>query len=141
MRPPPLKQWQFVTLDQHSHFVDKSIKDQLTVQGNGKAVHNAQFFGTKEMASEKMRIKIKTLNLSESVFFQVHPAMYPGNISYKDDQLMRKYRHFDVLPDDHMDPLRVKVILGQDNYHLLFPAAYKKSIKNPGLSTRNSDRH
>ena len=44
--------------------------------------------------------------------------------------MKRKYRHLDVLPDDGMDLQRVNVVLGQDNYHLLFPAAYRKSNRN-----------
>ena len=36
----------------------------------------------------------------------------------------------DVLPDDGMDLQWVKVVLGRDNYHLLFPAVYRKSNRS-----------
>ena len=34
------------------------------------------------------------------------------------------------MPDDNLDLKRVKVVLRQDNYHLLFTVAYKKSKRN-----------
>ena len=82
------------------------------------------------MVSEKLRIKIRTPSVSESVMFHVHPSMYLGNKSYNYKDLKRKHSHLDVLVDDNMDLKQVKVVLGQDNYHLLFPVAYRKGKRN-----------
>ena len=62
--------------------------------------------------------------------FHVHPSMHPGNKSYDYNDLKQKYSLLDVLPDDNMDLKQVKVVLGQDNYHLLFPVAYRKCKRN-----------
>ena len=63
-------------------FVDKNLMDQLDVPGSSVTLNIAGFIGTKEMASEKERIKVTTPNVSESVVFHVHPSMYLGNKSY-----------------------------------------------------------
>ena len=60
-------------------FVDKDIRDQLDVQGEALTLNIAGINGTKEMASEKVRIKVTTPNVSELVMFHVHPSMNLGN--------------------------------------------------------------
>ena len=111
-------------------FVDKDIKNQLGVQGNAITLNIAGINGTKEMDSERVRITVSTTNLSEAVKFHVHPSMYLGNKSYDYTDLKRKYSHLDVLPDNNVDLKNVKVVLGQDNYHLLFPVGYRKGKRN-----------
>ena len=111
-------------------FVDKSIRDQLDAQGNALMLNIAGINGTKEMISERVRMKVKTPNVSESVTFHVHPSMYLGNKSYNYNDLKRKYSHLDVLPDDNMSLKNVKVVLGQDNYHLHFPVEYRKGKRS-----------
>ena len=62
--------------------------------------------------------------------FHVHPLMYLGIKSYNCNELKRKYSPLDVLPDDNMDLKQVKMVLGQDNYNMLFPVAYRKGNRN-----------
>ena len=111
-------------------FVDESLRDQLNVPGNSVTHNIAGINGTKEMVSEKVRIKVTTPSVSESVMFHVHPSRYLGNKSYDYNDLKRKYSHLDVLPDDNMDLKQMKVVLEQDNYHLLFPVPYRKGKRN-----------
>ena len=111
-------------------FVDNNLRDQLDVPGNSITLKIAGINGTKEMVSEKVRIKVTTPSVSESVMFHVHPSRYLGTKSYDYNELKRKHSHLDVLPDDNMDLKQVKVILGQDNYHLLFPVAYREGKRN-----------
>ena len=111
-------------------FVDKSVRDQLDAQGNALIFNIAGINGTKEMISEEVRIKVKTPNVSESVTFHVHHSMYFGSKSYNYKELKRKYSYLDALPDDNMKQKSVKVVLGQDNYHLLFPVEYMKVKRN-----------
>ena len=111
-------------------FVDKSLKDQLEVLGSSITLNVAGINGTNEMVSEKVRTKVTTPSVSESVMFHVHPSMYFGNKSYDYNDLKRKYSHLEVLPDNNMDLKQVKVVLGQDNYHLLLPVAYRKGKRN-----------
>ena len=123
-------------------FVDKSIWDQLHAQGNAITLNIAGINGTKEMISEKVRIKIKTPNVSESVIFHVHPSMCLGSKLYNYNDLKRNHNHLDVLPDDNRDLKNVKVVLGQDNYHLFFLLnTGKANAMNPGLSRPNLDGH
>ena len=82
--------------------------------------------GTKEMDSERVRIKVTFTHLFKSVI----PAMYLGNKSYDCNDLKRKYSHLDVLPCSNINLKNVKVVQGQDNYHLLFPVAYRKVKRN-----------
>ena len=100
-------------------FVNKSIQDLVDAQGNLLTLNIAGIKGTKEMISEKVRIKVKTPNVLESVIFQVHPSMYLGSKSCNYNDLKRKYIHLDVLPDDKN--LKSVMVLGQDSYHLIFP--------------------
>ena len=66
--------------------------------------------------------------------------MFLGNKSYDYHSIKQKYKHLDVLPDAVFDLSKVKVVLGQDNYHLLCPMEYKKGHKmNPGRSEINWD--
>ena len=111
-------------------FVDKDIKNRLGVQGNAITLNIAGINGTKEMNSERVRINVSTTNLSQAVKFHVHPSMYLGNKSYDYNDLKRKYSHLDVLPDNNVDLKNIKMVLGQDNYHLLFPVAYRKGKRN-----------
>ena len=120
---------QFVTLDQR-FFVSKVIRHQLGVPGSAITLKIAGVSGAKKMASERVSIKVETLILSESVTFQVHHSLYPWNKSSDYHDIKKKYSNLDVLPDDHMYLRRVKVVLGQDIYHLLFPVAYRKSTRN-----------
>ena len=114
-----LRQWQFANWD-------KSLRDQLDVPENSVTVNIAGISRTEEMVSEKVRIMVTTPSVSESVIFQIHPSRYLGKNSYDYNDLKRKYSHLDVLLDDNMDLRQVKVVLGQNNYHLLFAVAYKK---------------
>ena len=40
------------------------------------------------------------------------------------------YSHLDVLPDNNMDLKQIKMVLGEDNYHLLFAVAYREGKRN-----------
>ena len=110
--------------------MDKSLSDQLGVPGNSITLNIDGINETKQMLSEKVRIKVTTASVTESVIFHVHHSRYLGNKSYDHNDLKPKYSHLDVLPDDNMDLKPVEVVLGQDNYHSLFPVAYKKGERN-----------
>ena len=107
-------------------FVDKSLRDQLDVPENSIPLNIAVANRTKEMVSEKVRIKVTTPSVSESVMFHVHHSKYPESKLYNYNDLKRKYSDLDVFPNDKMDLKQVKIVLGQDNYPLLFPVAYRK---------------
>ena len=123
-------------------FVNKSLRDQLDVPGNSITLNIVGINGTKEMVSEKVRINVTTPSVSESVKFHVHPSTYHGNKSNDYNNLKRKYSHLDVLANDNMNLKQVKVVPGEDSYHLLFPIVYRKSKEiKPGLSTLKLGGH
>ena len=62
--------------------------------------------------------------------FHASPSMYLEKDSYDDNDTKKTYSHFDVLPDNNMDPKRLKMVLGQDNYHLFFFVAHRKVKRN-----------
>ena len=66
--------------------MDKDIRDQLDVRGSALTFEIAGSNRTKEMASDKLRSKVDTRNLSEPVIFRVHPSMYLNKkyCDYKD---------------------------------------------------------
>ena len=123
-------------------FVDKTIRDQLDAQGNALTLKFIGINGTREMISQKVRIKVKTPNVSESVTFHVHPSMYLGSKSYNYNDLKRKYSHLDVLPDDKMNLKKWKWFWGKTITICFFLLnTGKASAMNPGLSRLNSDGH
>ena len=108
----------------------------LDAQGNALTSIIAGINGTKKMIKEKVRIKVKSPKVSESVIFHVHPSMYLGSKSYNYNDLKGKYSHLDVLPDDNMNLKNVKMVLGQDNYHLLFPVEYTEGKRDEPLAVQ-----
>ena len=118
-------------------FVDATLKKELQAQGTGLTLNIAGINGTKQMQSEKVKLEITTPTARETVLFHVHPSMFLGNKSYDYHSIKQKYKHLDVLPNAVFDLSKVKVVLGQDNYHLLYPVEYKKGHKNEPWAVRN----
>ena len=110
--------------------VDASLKKELQAHGTGLSLNIAGTNGTKQMQSEKVKLEITTPTARETVLFHVHPSMFLGNMSYDYHSIKQKNKHLDVLPNAVFDLSKVKVVLGQDNYHLLYPVEYKKGHKN-----------
>ena len=105
-------------------FVDKSLRDQLDVPEKSITLNIAGNNGDGQRQSENQGSNSECVVGVRDV--HVHPSMYLGNKSHDYNDLKQKYSHLDVLPGDNMDLKQVKVVLVQDNYHLLFPVAYRK---------------
>ena len=85
----------------------------------------------------KVKLEITFPTARETVLFLVHASMFLGNKSYDYHPIKQKYKHLDVLPNAVFDFNKVKVVLGQDNYHLLCPAENKKRHENEPWAVRN----
>ena len=57
----------------------------------------------------------------EKVAFFSHPDLRIGSRKYDFKQLKSQYKYLDVLPDITVSFNEVKVLLGQDVYHLIRP--------------------
>ena len=117
-------------------FVDATLKKELQAQGTGLTLNIAGINGTKQMQSKKVKLEITTPTARQTVLFHVHPSMFLGNKSYDYPSIKQKYKRLDVLPNAVFDLRKVKVVLGQDNYHLLCPMEYKKGHKNEPWAVR-----
>ena len=60
----------------------------------------------------------------------MHPRLYLGNRSYDYSHIKEKYHHLTVLPNNQIEIKDVKVVIGQDNIHLLVPVDYRRGKKN-----------
>ena len=56
--------------------------------------------------------------------------MYLGHRRYDYSHKKEKYHHLKVLPNNQIELKDVKVVIGQDNLHLLFPVGCQKGKKN-----------
>ena len=86
--------------------------------------------GTKDMASERVSLKIFANDNDEVVTFHLHPTMYLGNRRYDYLRTEQKHHDFKVLPNNQIDLKNVKVVTGQDKYHLLLPMDNRKGRKD-----------
>ena len=118
-------------------FVDATLKKELQAQGTGLTLNIAGINGTKQMQSEKVKLETTTTTARETVLFHVHPSMFLGNKSYDYHSIKQKYKPIDVLLNAVFDLTKVKVVLGQYNYHLLCPMENKKGHKNEPWAVRN----
>ena len=62
--------------------------------------------------------------------FHVHPNQYFVSSRYDYTQLKLKNKHLEVLPNKIVDLHDVNVVLGHDNFHLVFPVEYMKGQRN-----------
>ena len=111
-------------------FIDDDIRRQLHVEGEKLTLSVAGINGTKDMVSERVAVELFTKDHNEVVHFHVHPKMYLGNRRYDYSHIKEKYHHLKVLPNNQIELKDVKVVIGKDNFHLLFPVEYRKGKKN-----------
>ena len=139
---PELIQWLFVISDPRSASWKKTSETNLNVQGKAFILNSAGIKETKEIFTDKVRTKVTTPKLSESVKFHVHSSVCCGNKCYDYIDLKQKSGHLDISVDNSLGLKKVKVVVGQDHYLLLFLWNIQKpSRMNPELSTRNFGGH
>ena len=82
------------------------------------------------------RTKVATPTLSKSVIYRVHPAMFHRKYQLFIRENERKQNHLIALPDNYQDMKRLKVVLGQFDYHLSFPVVFWMSKQNESRAVR-----
>ena len=84
--------------------------------------------GTSDIRSKRLRVRIGDQDgkVKEDIMAYSHPGVNAGNRTYNLKKLKETYPHLSVLKDSTINLGDVKVILGQDCYHLHRATDYRK---------------
>ena len=113
-------------------FVDESLMKALNLTGQPVDLNVAGIHGTSDISSKRLRVKIGDQDgkVNEDIMAYSHPHVNAGNRTYDLKKLKETYPHLSVLKDSTINLKDVKVILGQDCYHLHRAIGYRKCGKS-----------
>ena len=103
----------------------------LNLTGQPVDLNVAGIHGTSDISSKRLRVRIGDQDgkVKEDIMAYSHPNVNAGNRSYNLKKLKETYPHLSVLKDSTVNLRDVKVILGQDCYHLHRGTDYKQCGK------------
>ena len=109
-------------------FVDESLMKTLNLTGEPVDLNVAGIHGTSDISSKRLRVRIGDQDgkVKEDIMAYSHPNVNAGNRTYNLKKLKETYPHLSVLKDSTINLKDVKVILGQDCYHLHRAIDYRK---------------
>ena len=112
-------------------FVDESLMKTLNLTGQPVDLNVAGIHGTSYVSSKRLRVKIGDQDgkVKEDIMAYSHPNVNAGNRTYNIKKLKETYPHLSVLKDSTINLKDVKVILGQDCYHLHRGTEYRQCGK------------
>ena len=92
----------------------------LNLAGRPVDLNVAGIHGTSDISSKRLRVNIcnQDRKVNENITTYSHPSVYAGNRTYNLKKLKETYPHLSVPRDSTVNLKDVKVILGQDCYHL-----------------------
>ena len=113
-------------------FVDESLMKALNLTGQPVDLNVAGIHGTSDISSKRLRVRIGDQDgkVKEDIMAYSHPDVNAGNRTYNLKKLKEEYPHLSVLKDSTINLKDVKVILGQDCYHLHRAIGYRKCGKS-----------
>ena len=113
-------------------FVDESLMKTLNLTGQPVDLNVAGIHGASDISSKRLRVGIGDQDgkVKEDIMAYSHPDVNAGNRTYNLKKLKEEYPHLSVLKDSTINLKDVKVILGQDCYHLHRAIGYRKSGKS-----------
>ena len=113
-------------------FVDESLMKALNLTGQPVDLNVAGIHGTSDISSKRLRVRIGDQDgkVKEDIMAYSHPDVNAGNRAYNLKKLKEEYPHLSVLKDSTINLKDVKVILGQDCYHLHRAIGYRKCGKS-----------
>ena len=113
-------------------FVDESLTKTLNLAGQPVDLNVVGIHGTSDISSKRLRVKIGDQNgkVKEDIMAYSHPSVSAGNRTHNLKKLKETYPHLSVLKDSTINLKDVKVILGQDCYHLHRAIGYRKCGKS-----------
>ena len=113
-------------------FVDESLMKALNLMGQPVDLNVAGIHGASDISSKRLRVRIgdQQGKVKEDIMAYSHPDVNAGNRTYNLKKLKEEYPHLSVLKDSTINLKDVKVILGQDCYHLHRAIGYRKCGKS-----------
>ena len=113
-------------------FVDESLMKALNLMGQPVDLNVAGIHGASDISSKRLRVRIgdQQGKVKEDIMAYSHPDVNAGNRTYNLKKLKEEYPHLSVLKDSIINLKDVKVILGQDCYHLHRAIGYRKCGKS-----------
>ena len=113
-------------------FVDESLMKTLNLTGKPVDLNVAGIHGASDISSKRLRVRIgdQQGKVKEDIIAYSHPNVNAGNRTYNLKKLKEEYPHLSVLKDSTINLKDVKVILGQDCYHLHRAIGYRKCGKS-----------
>ena len=109
-------------------FVDESLMKTLNLTGKPVDLNVAGIHGASDISSKRLRVGIgdQQGKVKEDITAYSHPNVNAGNRTYNLKKLKETYHHLSILKDSIINLGDVKVILGQDCYHLHRAIDYRK---------------
>ena len=109
-------------------FVDESLMKTLNLTGQPVDLNVAGILGTSDINSKRLRVMIGEQDgkVKEDIMAYSHPNVNAECRTYNLKKLKETYPHLSVLRDSTINLGEVKVILGQDCYHLHRAIDYRK---------------
>ena len=113
-------------------FVDESLMKALNLTGQQVELNVAGIHGKSDISSKRLRVRIGDQDgkVKEDIMAYSHPDVNAGNRTYNLKKLKEENPHLSVLKDSTINLKDVKVILGQDCYHLHRAIGYRKCGKS-----------
>ena len=109
-------------------FVDESLMKMLNLTGQPVDLNVAGIHGTSDISSYRLRVRIGDQDgkVKEDIMAYSHPNVIAESRTYNLKKLKETYPHLSVLRDSTINLGELKVILGQDCYHLHRAIDYRK---------------
>ena len=121
-------------------FMDKTLVDLLKLKGES-VMSVAGIHGLSEMKTEFVTARIgpsEADTAGEELAFCSHPNLNVGDKIYDFTKMKENYVYLNNLPDIKVSMADVKVILGQDAYHLIRPLEYKTGGRDEPWAVKTS---
>ena len=122
-------------------FLDQTLVSLLKLKGKESVMSVAGIHGLSAFKTENVVAKIgpsETNTEGEELTFCSHPNLSVGDKCYDFTKMKEKYTYLKNLPDIKVSMKDVKVILGQDAYHLIRPLEYKSGDRNVPWAVKTS---
>ena len=122
-------------------FMDKTLVNLLKLKGKESVMSVAGIHGLSDMKTEIVTARIgpsESDTAGEELAFCSHPNLNVGDKVYDFTKLKVIYSYLNNLPDIKVSMADVKVILGQDAYHLIRPLEYKSGDRNEPWAVKTS---
>ena len=121
--------------------MDKTLVNLLMLKGKEPVISVVGIHGLSDMKTETVTARIvpsETDTAGEELAFCSHPNLNVGDKVYDFTKLNETYCHLYKLPYIKVSMADVKVLLGQNAYHLIRPFEYKSGDRNEPWAVKTS---